>query len=132
MPTSRPCCTLVSPRKLFRPDGRLLRVGAALQGARNGVRRGRRGREDGLVWVGRVAGSHQDWAVCMMAGSVLWLQVGGHGWGGKVTGSGWQGVATHVVTQVDGRCSHLFPRVQSPPVPCDRGLWVGLQPPRDN
>lgn len=101
-----------------------------LRGARSRAGRGRRGKERGSGRGARVAGSHQEWAVCVTAGFVLWRQAGGHGEGGTVTGSGWRGrVATEVDTS-GWRCSHLFPRVQTPPVPCDRGLWADRQSPR--
>lgn len=50
-----------------------------------------------------------------MAGSELWLQASDQGGGGR--GLRWP-----------HGCSHLFLRVRTPPVPCDRGLWVTCSP----
>lgn len=43
-----------------------------LRGARSRAGRGRRGKERGSGRGARVAGSHQEWAICVTAGFVLW------------------------------------------------------------
>ena len=115
----------VSRRNLFRVH---VSTGwGPLQGPRNGVGRGRRGRKDGLVWV-------DVWLGHIRTGQSAWWQgpccICG-GWprsGGKVTGSGWQGVATQVAAGVDGRCSYLFLWVQTSPVPCQRAVGRPVAP----
>lgn len=138
VPTSQPCRALVPPRNLFRvrvglpPDGRLDRAGAAL------ALLAAAGRGAGkVVWSGGTRGwSHQEWAVCMVAGCALWLQVAAHGLGGKVTGSGWprqwmddaltssRGYRPHLCLVTEGCVWTCTPTGEKGWGP--RTIWVGL------